>query len=196
MSVEPLARNAELDDDDELIEGRPATHTERTAVEEEIPGPITRAYTADPKRVIERLNVLRSTEIVSYLQYKQHAYMVVSLVGPGLKGEFLEHAGQELEHADLLGERIAQLGGTPVYDLHEIAERAARQKVKAEMGQTVREMVMEDLEIERIQVERYTELIREIGEGDYVTRRMLEKILADSEHHAAEMRDLLQHRVQ
>lgn len=160
----------------------------------EVPGPITRAYRADPKKVAQRLNQLRSTEIVSYLQYKQHAYMIVSLVGPGVKGEFLEHAEQELHHADMLAERIEQLGGTPVYDLNEIAKLAAQQHVSPDAGKTVEQMVMEDLEIERIQCERYTEAVREVGFDDPVTRRMLEDILKDTEHHAAELRDMLQHR--
>ena len=170
------------------------TIADAQATVKNIPGPVTGAYKANVQMVIERLNQLRSTEIVSYLQYKQHAYMIVSLVGPGIKGEFLEHAAQELGHADMLGERISQLGGTPLYDLCEISERAAQQKVKAEQGVTVEEMVMEDLEVERIQVERYTNLIREIGDGDIVTRELLIGILKDTEHHAAELRDMLQHR--
>ena len=32
-------------------------------------GPITREYKADAKRVIQALNGLRSTEVMSYLQY-------------------------------------------------------------------------------------------------------------------------------
>jgi hypothetical protein len=48
-------------------------------------GPITREYRADTKRVIQALNGLRSTEIMSYLQYMQHQYMAVSLLSPGLK---------------------------------------------------------------------------------------------------------------
>jgi bacterioferritin len=120
--------------------------------------------------------------------------MMVSLVGPGVKGEMLEHADQELGHADKLAERIAQLGGTPLFDLHEIAEKAARQKVRAEQGQTVEQMVLEDLEVERIQCERYTNAVREVAFDDPVTRRILEDILFDTEHHAAELRDMLQHR--
>jgi len=43
------------------------------------PGPITQAYQADPQQVIQALHRLRATEGTSYLQYKQHAYMAVSL---------------------------------------------------------------------------------------------------------------------
>ena len=51
-------------------------------------GAITKQYFAQPEHVVKSLNRLRSTEITSYLQYKQHAYMAVSLLSPGLKAEF------------------------------------------------------------------------------------------------------------
>ena len=51
-------------------------------------GAITEAYQADPQQVIQELNRLRATEVTSYLQYKQHAYMAVSLFAPGLKADF------------------------------------------------------------------------------------------------------------
>jgi bacterioferritin len=57
--------------------------------------------------VIGALSRLRSTEITAYLQYKQHAYMVVSLLTLGLKKEFEAHAEQELQHADMLAACIA-----------------------------------------------------------------------------------------
>jgi bacterioferritin len=77
-------------------------------------GAITEAYQADPQQVIQELNRLRATEVTSYLQYKQHAYMAVSLFAPGLKADFEAHATLELQHADLLAQRIQQLGGVPI----------------------------------------------------------------------------------
>jgi bacterioferritin len=65
-------------------------------------GAITKQYFAQPQHVVSSLNRLRSTEITSYLQYKQHGYMAVSLLSPGLKAEFEAHAEQELGHADRL----------------------------------------------------------------------------------------------
>lgn len=189
----PATKNAD-EEEEQLSGAHHATIADAQASPEDVPGPITRAYQADPKKVVEKLNQLRSTEIVSYLQYKQHAYMAVSLLGPGVKGEFLEHAEQELGHADRLADRIQQLGGTPLYDLREIADMAERFRVKAEQGCTLEEMVMEDLHVERAQVERYTLLVRELGNDDPVTRRMLEEILAATETHASELRDMLQHR--
>jgi hypothetical protein len=46
----------------------------RNAIEQ---GAITKQYFAQPESVVSSLNRLRSTEITSYLQYKQHGYMAV-----------------------------------------------------------------------------------------------------------------------
>src|SRR5437763_12473719 len=96
-------------------------------------------YPGDLEGMIRRLNELRSTELCSYLQYKQHAYMVVSLVGPGIREEFLEHADEELKHADMLATRIQQLGGVPIFDPAEISRSAQKAHVHVTQGATVEE---------------------------------------------------------
>jgi hypothetical protein len=40
-------------------------------------GPVTSEYRADPQQLITELDRLRATEVASYLQYNQHAYMAV-----------------------------------------------------------------------------------------------------------------------
>lgn len=154
-------------------------------------GAVTKQYFADPQNVVSSLNRLRSTEITSYLQYKQHGYMAVSLLSPGLKTEFEAHAQQELVHADRLATRIQQLGGVPIFDLQELAGKAAAIGVHPEQGATLTEMVIENLLLERRQIEAYTALIREIGDKDLVTREILLGILAETETHASELADFL-----
>ena len=160
----------------------------REAVEQ---GPITKQYLADPRGIASALNRLRSTEITSYLQYKQHGYMAVSLLSPGLKSEFESHAQQELQHADMLAARIQQLGGVPIFDPQEIAGKAASIGVHPEQGTTLTEMVAENLILERRQVEAYSALIREIADKDLITREILLDILQQTEHHASELSDFL-----
>src|SRR5215475_8166772 len=150
-------------------------------------GPITAEYHADSQEIIRELNKLRATEIASYLQYKHHAYMAVSLLSPGLKDDFQAHADVELQHADLLGERIQQLGGVPLYSPVELAAKAAEEGVRPEQGATLTEMVMENLMLERQQITAYTALIRELGERDLTTRQLLVGILAETEKHASEL---------
>jgi len=154
-------------------------------------GAVTEAYQADPQQVIQELNRLRATEVTSYLQYKQHAYMAVSLFAPGLKNDFEAHAVLELQHADLLAQRIQQLGGVPIYSPVDIAAQAASVGVRPEQGPTLREMIIENLMLERQQVAAYTTLIREIGDRDPTTRGLLLGILADTERHASELADYL-----
>jgi bacterioferritin len=154
-------------------------------------GAITREYKADTEHVIQALNSLRSTEIMSYLQYMQHQYMAVSLLSPGMKTEFGAHAAQELDHADRLAARVQQLGGVPIYDPKEISSKAANVGVAPEQGTSLAEMVTEDLILERQQIEAYTALIRELGDQDLVTRQVLLSILVETEKHASELADYL-----
>src|ERR1044071_8144032 len=97
-------------------------------------GAITREYKADTKHVIQALNGLRSTEIMSYLHYVQHQYMEVSLLSPGVKTEIDSHATQELDHANRLADRVQQLGGVPIYDPKDIASKAAHIGISPEHG--------------------------------------------------------------
>ena len=163
----------------------------RIAIEQ---GPITEAYKAASDQVIRQLNQLRATEIASYLQYKQHAYMAVSMLSPGIKSDFEAHAAVELDHADRLAQRIQQLGGVPIYHPAELASKAADMGVRPEQGATLWDMVIENLMTERQQIVAYTTLIRELGDRDLTTRQLLIGILADTEEHAAELSDYLKQR--
>ncbi len=155
-------------------------------------GALTKEYKGDVSKLITELNELRSTEITSYLQYKQHAYMAVSLFSPGFKNEFTAHANQELEHADLLAERIDELGGVPIFDPKEISQKAKKSGIRPKQGRTVGEMIKEDLILERKQIERYTVLARKIKDKDPVTWLLLVQILAQTEKHAAELANFLE----
>jgi bacterioferritin len=154
-------------------------------------GPITDAYQADAPQVVQELNRLRATEITSFLPYKQHAYMAVSMLAPGLKDDFEAHAAVELQHADKLAERIQQPGGVPIFSPQEIAVKAAEVGVHPEQGPPLADMVVENLLLERRQIAAHTALIREIGDRDPTIRRLLIDILAETEQHASELADYL-----
>ena len=59
-------------------------------------------------------------------------------------------------------------------------------------GETLIDMIKEDLAAERIAVESYSEIIRFLGEGDPTSRRLMEEILAKEEEHAEDMRTLIE----
>ena len=153
-------------------------------------GPITEAYHADPQQIVHELNQLRATEITSFLQYKQHAYMAVSMLAPGLKDDFEAHATLELQHADRLAMRIQQLGASPSITPQKSPPRPPRWACAPEQGPTLTDMVIENLLLAAPSGGVY-HLIRELGDRDPTTRRLLVDILADTEQHASELADYL-----
>lgn len=152
-------------------------------------GAVTDGYRADRHTVLLLLNESLATELVCYLRYKRHYYMATGLRASVAAAEFLEHAQQELQHADLLAERIMQLGGEPDFNPAGLSERSHAEYVA---GRNLHEMVTENLVAERIAIDGYREIVAYLGDDDPTTRRLFEEILAQEEEHADDMADILQ----
>jgi bacterioferritin len=58
-------------------------------------------------------------------------------------------------------------------------------------GETLLDMIKEDLVAERIAIDSYREIIQYLGNDDPTTRRMMEGILAMEEEHANDLVSLL-----
>jgi bacterioferritin len=151
-------------------------------------GAVTEDYTLDKEQAVAILNEALATEIVCVLRYRFHYYMATGIHSQAAKAEFLEHANEEQGHADEIAERIKQLGGKP--DLNPAA-LTGRSHSEYKEGESVIEMLKEDLIAERIAIESYRDMITFFGEKDPTTRRMLEGILAVEEEHADDLADLL-----
>ena len=160
---------------------RARTHIER--------GPVTEGYKADRDTVLQLLNEALATEIVCVLRYKRHYYTASGIHAQAVAEEFLEHAGEEQGHADLIAARITQLGGRPDLSPDTLLSRSHSEYVE---GEGLVEMIKEDLVAERIAIDSYAEMIRYVGEDDPTTRRMLEGILAAEEEHADDLRTLIE----
>lgn len=151
-------------------------------------GAVTEGYTADRENVIRLLNEALATEIVCTLRYKRHYYMAEGLSANVAQAEFLEHAQQEQQHADWLAERIVQLGGAPNFSPEGLVTRSHAEYTE---GDSLREMIKEDLIAERIAVDSYREIATYLGDKDPTSRRLMEDILAQEEEHADDMAGLL-----
>ena len=150
-------------------------------------GAVTEFYKFDLPRMHDMINASLATEIICSLRYKQNYYKALSLGAPLVAQEFLEHSIQEQQHADLLAERIVQLGGLPVYNPIELAQRSHIKYVECD---TIEEMIRESLISERIAIDTYRQLIISLGNEDSTTRRIFEDILAVEEEHADDLVDL------
>jgi bacterioferritin len=157
----------------------------RNKIEE---GAITEGYGLDRKQSIRILNEALATEIVCVLRYQYHYYMASGIHSTAVAAEFLEHAKAEQEHASKISERIKQLQGKPELNPAIIAQRS---HTEYKEGESLPDMIREDLIAERIVIDIYREMIKFFGEKDPTTRRMLEQILGDEEEHADELADML-----
>ena len=127
----------------------------------------------DPK-VIEFLNQALTNELTAVNQYWLH-YRLLDNWGVNKLAAFERHESiEEMKHADQLAERVLFLEGLPNF------QAIGRLKV----GETVEEILRADLalEMEAIPLLRegiaHCETVR-----DYVSRELLERILANEEEH-------------
>jgi len=152
-------------------------------------GAVTAGYDADRKEVIRMLNDSLATEIICVLRYRRHHFMARGIHSQSVGQEFLAHSNEEQAHADLIAERIVQLGGEPDFQPATLVARSHAEYVE---GKTLRDMIREDLIAERIAIDSYRDFVGYLGGNDPTTRRMLEGILAMEEEHADDLADLLQ----
>jgi len=152
-------------------------------------GAVTEGYGGDTETAVKILNAALATELVCVLRYKRHYFMARGIHSGPVAAEFLEHAGEEQEHADRIAERIVQLGGKPDFAPDGLSARSHSEYVE---GNSLVDMIKEDLVAERIAIDSYREMIRYFDPFDSTTRKMLEEIEATEEEHADDLADLLQ----
>jgi bacterioferritin len=151
-------------------------------------GAVTAGYSADRDEVLRLLNAALATEIVCVLRYRRHHFMARGIHSKSVADEFLAHANEELGHADQLAERIVQLGGEPDLSPDTLSARSHAEYVT---GNSLTEMIRENLVAERIAIDSYRDFIRYLGSDDPTTAELLKSIMAVEEAHADELADFL-----
>jgi len=165
--------------DVETVRERARQHIDR--------GAITPELKVDPKEVCSILNEALATELVCILRYQHHYYMASGIHGPVVKAQMKEHWGEEQRHADILAERIQQLGGVPDFS----PQGLTKSHTEYAEGHNLTDMVKEDLVAERIVCQTYAEIIRYLSDKDSTSRTLMEDILRNEEEHADDLADLL-----
>ena len=151
-------------------------------------GAVTPSYQGNLEEAIKLLNQALATEIVCVLRYKFHFFTASGIHAKPVADEFLEHANEEQSHADMLAERICQLGGKPDFNPATLLERS---HADYREGSDLTDMIRENLIAERIAIESYREMIHYFGNNDPTTRRIIEQILSQEEEHADDMANIM-----
>lgn len=152
-------------------------------------GAVTEGYTADRETAVKILNEALATEIVCVLRYRRHYFMASGINAESVAAEFLQHSNEEQGHADQIAARIVQLNGEPDLNPQGLLTKSHAEYVE---GDTLLDMIKEDLVAERIAIDSYREMINYFGNDDPTSRRMLEGILAMEEEHADDLVSLLE----
>ena len=166
--------------DIKTLRARARQHIER--------GAVTAGYSADRDTVVKLLNEALATELVCVLRYKRHFFMAQGINAQSVAAEFQEHAAAEQVHADQIAGRIVQLNGEPDFSPDGLLTRSHAEYAE---GDSLVDMIKEDLVAERIAIDSYREMIDYLGNRDPTSRRLMEDILAVEEAHADDLVQLL-----
>lgn len=131
--------------------------------------------------VIELLNDALSEELTAINQYFLHAEMCENWGYKKQSAASKKQAVDEMKHAEALIERILFLEGRPNLSKYQ----------KLTIGQTVPDMIKNDLKLEVAAVALYNKIIDvAIQKNDQGTAELLKKILKDEESHVDSLEEM------
>ena len=147
-----------------------------------------RITSVDIKQLTSMLNAALSEEWLAYYQYWIGARVMEGPMRSEIEPELLVHATEELNHAELLVNRIIQLGGEPVLNPSEWS-KLARCKYDEPSDPYVEKILEQNLKGERCAIERYQEIANFTHGKDYATYQMAVSILNDELEHEHDIED-------
>lgn len=136
----------------------------------------------DVEKLIKMLNAALAEEWLAYYQYWIGARLVEGPMRSEVEPELLAHANEELAHAEMVADRILQLGGTPIINPSEWTKQA-RCAYEEPSDPYVEVILEQNLKGERCAIQRYQEIADFTAGKDHSTHRMAVQILEDELEH-------------
>jgi len=141
--------------------------------------------------LIELLNKALADEWLAYYQYWIGAKVVKGIMKEAVVAELLEHANDELRHADMLVNRILQLGGTPILKPEEwYAMTNCGYEAPEDFG--IKKILEQNIKGEQCAIDVYENLMNLTKEKDPITYNMALAILTDEVEHEEDLQALLE----
>lgn len=142
------------------------------------------------EELIKMLNKALAEEWLAYYQYWIGARIMEGPMRSEIEPELLLHATEELGHAELVVNRIIQLGGTPVLnpkEWHNIAGCAYEEP----NDPYVEAILDQNLKGERCAIQTYEEIAQFTNGKDFATYQMAITILNDELEHEHDIESFL-----
>ncbi len=140
----------------------------------------------DKTELLDLLNIAFVEEWLAYYQYWLGARLIVGPMRNAIADEFNEHAGEELKHAEMIAQRIIELGGTPILNPNRWQEVALCKYDEPEKPY-VMNLLEQNLTAERCAIVRYQKICEMTFGKDYETYRIAAKILHEEIEHEEEI---------
>jgi len=137
------------------------------------------------------LNGAFSDEWLAYYQYWIGAKVVKGPMKEAVIAELLQHAGDELRHADMLAMRIIQLGGTPVTKPEEWYKHSGC-GYDAPDDPFVKKVLEQNIKGEQCAILTYRKLVDLTAGKDPVTHNIALQILQDEVEHEEDLQELVE----
>ncbi|WP_456397198.1 ferritin-like domain-containing protein [Desulfurobacterium sp.] len=142
-------------------------------------------------RIVEMLNKALCDEWLAYYQYWIGSKVVKGPMKDAVIAELIEHATDELRHADMLVTRILGLGGTPVLTPKEWFEKT-NCGYDAPDDPFVRRILEQNVKGEQCAIDTYSEILKYTKDIDPITYNLVLQILTDEVEHEEDLQALLE----
>lgn len=144
----------------------------------------------DLNELIRILNEAFCEEWLAYYQYWITAQIAEGQMRLPIVEELKKHAHEEREHAEMLSERIIQLGGTPVLNPDDWS-KMAKCRYEVPNKDDIKSIIEQILSSERCAVGRYQGICDMCFGKDYETFHIARHILSQEIDHEQDMEDYL-----
>ena len=145
----------------------------------------------DVKELLTLLNKAFADEWLAYYQYWLGAKLAKGPMKEAVMAELVQHAADELRHADMLTTRILQLGGVPVPDPREWF-KMTNCGYDAPNDPYVRMLLEQNIKGEQCAISVYKALLEKTLNKDPVTYNIVVQILQDEVEHEEDLQALLE----
>lgn len=145
----------------------------------------------DVDELIRLLNKALSDEWLAYYQYWVGSKIVKGPTKDAVIAELVQHATEELAHADMIALRILQIGGTPVLEPKEWYN-LTNCGYDVPSDSFVKVILEQNIKGERCAIETYNKLLGIVKDKDPITYNMVLTIISQEVEHEEDLQSLLE----
>ena len=145
----------------------------------------------DVGELLDLLNRAFADEWFAYHQYWLGAKVVRGPMKDAVAAELLQHATEELMHADMVANRIIQLGVRPLSEPKKWYEKSGCGYEPPD-DEYVKVILNQNINGERCAISFYNDLLQKTRDKDIVTFNMVTTILEQEVEHEEDLQSLLE----